>query len=202
MPAGYIYVMSNPAFSFVKIGKTTRHPEERAAELSRSTGVPHPFAVEHAVQVQDIDGFESAIHRLLATQKRNKEFFDISVDEAKRIIQGVADLLGEGLANPPCTKEPIHSEFSAKPLNSAPDASLSNESAQRLYDAERLRKVEAARKREAQWKESKYLPGFAARKVETVCRKCSQPFSVTLRRYEDAVACPACFHYNTVSVAW
>ncbi len=44
---GYVYVLMNSSMrGLVKIGKTEREPEERAKELSASTGVPTPFMVE------------------------------------------------------------------------------------------------------------------------------------------------------------
>jgi hypothetical protein len=44
--SGYIYLLINSAMEgFVKIGKTTKTPEERAKELSNATGVPTPFTV-------------------------------------------------------------------------------------------------------------------------------------------------------------
>lgn len=43
---GYVYVLQNPAFPhLLKIGFTTRTPEERAEELSRHSGVPTPYRV-------------------------------------------------------------------------------------------------------------------------------------------------------------
>ena len=43
---GYVYVMINPSCEgLVKIGKTTKDPEERAKDLSSATGVATPFIV-------------------------------------------------------------------------------------------------------------------------------------------------------------
>src|SRR5688572_6679317 len=43
---GYLYVLINPSLpGLVKIGKTNRDPEQRAAELSAATGVPTPFVL-------------------------------------------------------------------------------------------------------------------------------------------------------------
>ena len=43
---GYVYIMTNPAMpGLVKIGSTTLLPDERARQLSSSTGVPRPFQV-------------------------------------------------------------------------------------------------------------------------------------------------------------
>lgn len=51
---GYVYILSNAAMpGLLKIGKTTRTPDERARELARGTGVPGPYTVEHSVEVPD-----------------------------------------------------------------------------------------------------------------------------------------------------
>jgi hypothetical protein len=45
---GFVYVLINPSLpSYVKIGKTTKDPSIRAAELSSATGVPTPFYVAY-----------------------------------------------------------------------------------------------------------------------------------------------------------
>jgi hypothetical protein len=44
MPDGYVYVLINTEYDgFVKVGKTTRPPVERAEELSRSSGLHLTF---------------------------------------------------------------------------------------------------------------------------------------------------------------
>ena len=44
---GYIYILQNVSLpeSRLKIGRTTIHPDSRASDLSRATGVPTPFTV-------------------------------------------------------------------------------------------------------------------------------------------------------------
>ena len=45
MPAGYIYIMTNPSFpEYVKIGYAT-DVEQRLDELNRSTAVPFAFRI-------------------------------------------------------------------------------------------------------------------------------------------------------------
>ena len=46
MSAGYIYILINKSFDgLLKIGSTTLGAEERARQISASTGVPMPFIV-------------------------------------------------------------------------------------------------------------------------------------------------------------
>ncbi|MEN9595630.1 MAG: hypothetical protein RL236_64, partial [Pseudomonadota bacterium] len=63
---GYIYVLANSAMpDLVKVGKTTRTPAERAAELSKVTGVPTPFIVVYEQLVDDCTAAEEFVHTML-----------------------------------------------------------------------------------------------------------------------------------------
>ena len=46
----------------VKIGYTKSTPDERAKQLSSSTGVASPFVVEHAFQCFNAEALESELH--------------------------------------------------------------------------------------------------------------------------------------------
>ena len=62
---GYVYVMINPSYEgLVKIGKTTKDPEERAKELSSATGVATPFIVVYKRVFNDCSIAESLIHNI------------------------------------------------------------------------------------------------------------------------------------------
>lgn len=79
---GYIYIALNPAMvGMLKIGKTSRPPEQRTEELSAPTGVPCPFHVACEVQVTDMDEAEKHLHTKFAAQRVNKsrEFFSVSL---------------------------------------------------------------------------------------------------------------------------
>jgi len=85
---GYVYVLQNPAFPGVlKIGRTTRLPEERADELSRQTGVPAPYQVVFSEFFEDCHAAEKAVHEALAARRRKGEFFRVSIDEAVAAIE-------------------------------------------------------------------------------------------------------------------
>jgi hypothetical protein len=86
----WIYILSNKTMpGLYKIGHTTKHPDERAKEISRATGVPIPFEVEWAFDCFDSDRLEVEIHRALDSFRysSNKEFFEISLNEAKETIR-------------------------------------------------------------------------------------------------------------------
>jgi len=86
---GYVYVLINPSVEgLVKIGKTTKDPEERANELSTATGVPTPFIVVYKAFFQDCGSAETYIHTRLASYRisENKEFFRLQLDKAINTI--------------------------------------------------------------------------------------------------------------------
>lgn len=96
MACGFVYVLTNRAMpGLVKIGFSTRSPEERAVELS-TTGVPFPFQVAYSASVDYPAEAEAAIHAALDKRRASseREFFRVSVEDAVRVIEE-ACLLGE-----------------------------------------------------------------------------------------------------------
>ena len=93
MIPGYVYVLKNRAFKEVKIGRTTKKPEERANDLS-GTGSPHPFKVAYSVYVSDCRTVEQKVHEHLADYRlcKDREFFKVSVEEAKAAIENIIQL--------------------------------------------------------------------------------------------------------------
>ena len=95
---GFIYLMSNPAYSLLKIGKSSKDPtKDRLEELSRHSGVPYNFKCEYFLCVSNYEEIEKNIHDCLSDLRPNpnREFFDISITEAKQIIKKQAGILGE-----------------------------------------------------------------------------------------------------------
>ncbi|MEO9739549.1 MAG: GIY-YIG nuclease family protein, partial [Lentilitoribacter sp.] len=87
MSRGYVYVLSNPSMpGLVKIGRTTRNVEQRAAELWQ-TGVPTPFVVDHAVLTPDCEELEACMHKLFAGCRvhGSREFFKITKDDVESL---------------------------------------------------------------------------------------------------------------------
>ena len=87
---GYVYVLVNPAFGLnkVKIGLTTREPEERVRELSRATGVPEPFTLVYKAKVPDCREIERRVHERLSVSRinPNREFFGLEPHRAVAIV--------------------------------------------------------------------------------------------------------------------
>ena len=83
---GWVYIFTNKAMpGLVKVGYTTKGPKERARKLDHS-GVPYPYVVEYAVQVEEPHSFEQQVHRNLADCREGKEWFRCSVTHAATAI--------------------------------------------------------------------------------------------------------------------
>ena len=75
---GFVYVLGNKAMpGLFKVGCTERSPFERARQLSKATGVPHPFEVYFHIEVEDHQYVERLIHARLNGCRSNqcREFF-------------------------------------------------------------------------------------------------------------------------------
>ncbi|MCZ8151937.1 MAG: GIY-YIG nuclease family protein [Rhodobacteraceae bacterium] len=83
-----MYVLSNATMKdVVKSGFTTETPEERASGLSASKGVPKKFKVEWSLAVQsDQKAVGQRVHAQLKPKSAGKEFFRVSVEDAKDTI--------------------------------------------------------------------------------------------------------------------
>ncbi|MFP5516351.1 MAG: GIY-YIG nuclease family protein [Alphaproteobacteria bacterium] len=87
---GWLYALQNPLHppDLLKIGLTTRLPEERAAELSAATGVPMPYVVAHKAYVLDCglaeDWMRSTLNKCRVA--RNREFFRINLEDYARMV--------------------------------------------------------------------------------------------------------------------
>jgi hypothetical protein len=95
MSSGYVYILLNPSHrNMIKVGKTTRPPQERADSLSNHSGVPTKFFVAYWVKASDIDALESRMHHELKHMRVNKsrEFFNI---ESKKAIDLLIEIAAE-----------------------------------------------------------------------------------------------------------
>ena len=85
----WVYILSNPTSpGLLKIGYTKQTPEERAKQISSATGVALPYKVEWAYKCFNGETVEREVHHKLKTQRvnNNKEFLQVSLDEAKEVI--------------------------------------------------------------------------------------------------------------------
>lgn len=87
--SGYIYVISNPAFAekMVKIGFTTRKPEERLDELDQA-GLPTEYIEHYRIYTKDARKLEKRLHEYFAAQRfrPDKEFFKVEPYEVYQVL--------------------------------------------------------------------------------------------------------------------
>ena len=87
-----VYILSNKSYeNTYKVGWTSMLPEERAEQLSRETGVLYPFKVVYKKKFKDAEKTEKKIHKNFNKYrvKRNKEYFEINLDELKDYIDSI-----------------------------------------------------------------------------------------------------------------
>ncbi len=85
----WVYILSNPTTpGLFKIGYTKNTPDERAKQISNATGVALPYKVEWAFHCYDGFSLEQEVHHKLNIYRvnNNREFFQISLDEAKDTV--------------------------------------------------------------------------------------------------------------------
>jgi hypothetical protein len=81
---GYVYILVNSSLpNLVKIGRTTKEPNIRAAELS-STGTPGRFIVAYSVLVDNCIEVESEMHSIFSKKRHtnDREFFELDSPSA------------------------------------------------------------------------------------------------------------------------
>ena len=101
---GYVYVLMNPSMKgLVKIGKSTRTPQQRADELSSTTGVPTPFVVVYDYYFESCTKAEQYIHTYLEEKgfrvSGKREFFEIPVKDAVDAVMEAKNHFGEFIKN-------------------------------------------------------------------------------------------------------
>ena len=102
--SGYVYIMINASLptNTLKIGITKRYPEERAKELSTSSGLLSDYIVAYDRRVNDCKLAEERIYAKLngcrVTRHRNdrsREFFRLKLRNAIKVIDEIVDEIGD-----------------------------------------------------------------------------------------------------------
>jgi T5orf172 domain len=93
--AAYIYLLTNSAFRYIKIGFTQRSPKERAKEITSATGVPGEFKVyrDWFVPSDRARKLERDIHDELKRLRyhHKKELFRLEPNRAAQIIDRILE---------------------------------------------------------------------------------------------------------------
>jgi hypothetical protein len=98
--SGVVYILTNPGLreGFLKIGCSRYSGKKRAEDLNlkANTGTPGTFKCIYEKKTQDCGRAEQEVFKVLATYRRGKkyqEFFEVSFDFAKKIIDEVCDVI-------------------------------------------------------------------------------------------------------------
>ena len=90
----WVYILSNPTQpGLLKIGYTKNTPDERAKQISNATGVALPYKVEWAFHCYNGFNLEQEVHHKLGEYRvnGNREFFQISLEEAKKNVEELGE---------------------------------------------------------------------------------------------------------------
>ena len=86
----YVYILTNNTMpGLCKIGYTKNDPGKRAKQINAATGVAMDFNVEWTYSCYNGIELEGEVHSYLDQFRvnKNREFFQISVEEAKSVIE-------------------------------------------------------------------------------------------------------------------
>lgn len=89
---GYVYVFANPNMKgLVKIGFTTRRPEDRILDQDYNTaGIPGKFEIMYYNFFENAHQTEQLVHKALSKYRYDKEFFKCDVNIAIKAIETVS----------------------------------------------------------------------------------------------------------------
>ncbi|WP_423221967.1 GIY-YIG nuclease family protein [Ideonella margarita] len=124
MPS-WVYIITNEAApGLLKVGFTDRTPEQRASELG-ATGLPLPYAVVFALEVEDGRVIERVAHKNLAQFHVGKEWFSCPIETARDAIESAAGFgCDESHLVPGHALAPYFSGRSAPPRRQSPREAL------------------------------------------------------------------------------
>tara|TARA_B110000285_G_scaffold188072_1_gene214092 strand:- start:1140 stop:1625 length:486 start_codon:yes stop_codon:yes gene_type:complete len=86
----FVYILTNETMpGIVKIGYTKNDPGVRAKQINAATGVAMNFNVEWAFPCFNGIELEGEVHKYLDSFRvnKNREFFRMSVEEAKSVVE-------------------------------------------------------------------------------------------------------------------
>lgn len=95
---GYVYVLGVKDIDLPvsKIGRTSRDPDARCAEINQSSTGDFLWEVAHQIAVSDCRKLESLVHaKLLPLRQKRREFFNLPPDDAILAIQSVLGLASD-----------------------------------------------------------------------------------------------------------
>ena len=95
---GYVYVLGVKDINLpvCKIGRTSKNPIARCAEINRSSTGDFLWQVEYQIAVSDCHKLESQVHaKLLPLRQKGREFFGIRPEDAAVAIEDILKMVPE-----------------------------------------------------------------------------------------------------------
>ena len=89
---GYVYILEvkDIVLPVCKIGKTSRNPIDRCAEINKSSTGDFIWAVAHQIAVDDCGKLESLVHKKLdPLRQKKREFFNICPEDAHLALRSI-----------------------------------------------------------------------------------------------------------------
>jgi len=74
----------------IKIGKTKNHPQVRVDQLNKQTGTIGKYKVEWFVKLHEYNLLEKLLHSIFSDYHSEKEFFDISYENSKEVVEKIS----------------------------------------------------------------------------------------------------------------
>jgi nitrate reductase alpha subunit len=88
MEKQYVYIFSiSDKPDLIKVGRTSKHPQIRANDLSKNTAATSKFSVEWFIEVPDAELAENIAHFKLKEYHSNKEYFSLKPYDAHLILE-------------------------------------------------------------------------------------------------------------------
>ena len=91
---GYVYILEvkDIVLPVCKIGRTTRSPYQRCAEINNSSTGDFIWSVAHYIAVDNCKAYESLVHSKLAPlRQKGREFFNINVEDANNALISILE---------------------------------------------------------------------------------------------------------------
>ena len=95
---GYVYILevSDIDLPVCKIGRTSKNPYARCAEINRSSTGDFLWQVAYEFPVNDCNRFERIVHKKLEPfRQKNREFFNVTAAVASNAVRSILDAQSE-----------------------------------------------------------------------------------------------------------
>ena len=93
---GFIYILNNPSLEgIVKIGATTKDPNDKCRELSSNPSIPTPFNIVYYLSSMNPFKVVGIVYEILDkyTVDKSRDFFKVDVAQTVNLIEDIEKML-------------------------------------------------------------------------------------------------------------